>query len=110
MRAEVLRQTLRSYRRATVWWVVGIAAFLVVNVASYPAFKGETEYDDLLDNMPDAMLALFGIERGLSLTSPEGYLIRQVFGFVLPMCSSCSPCRSGRGRSRQRRSSEPSIC
>jgi ABC-2 type transport system ATP-binding protein len=51
----------------------------------HPAFNGQTEYDDLLDNMPDAMLALFGIERGLSLTSPEGYLISRVFGFVLPM-------------------------
>lgn len=85
MRAEVLRHNLASNRRAAVWWIVGVALFVVLNVASWPAVKGQADYDDLLRNMPDALRALFGIEKGLSLTSPEGFLISQVFGFVLPL-------------------------
>jgi ABC-2 type transport system permease protein len=85
MRPELLRHTLRLARKTTVWWVTGIAAFLVINIATWPAIEGQSGYDDLLDDMPDAMLALFGIERGLSLTSPEGFLISQVFGFMLPL-------------------------
>ena len=85
MRPEVLRQSLVAQRRATLWWVAGIAAFLVVNVASWPAIKGQASYDKLLDDMPDALMALFGIEKGLSLTSPTGFLVSQVFGFVLPL-------------------------
>jgi ABC-2 type transport system permease protein len=80
-----MRQTLAGSRRATVWWILGIALFLIVNVATWPAIKGQADYDQILQDMPDALLALFGIERGLSLTSPSGYLISQVFGFVLPM-------------------------
>jgi ABC-2 type transport system permease protein len=85
MRAELFRHTLRLSRKTTVWWVIGIAAFLVITVATWPAIEGQAGYDDLLDDMPDAMLALFGIERGLSLVSPEGFLISQVFGFMLPL-------------------------
>jgi ABC-2 type transport system permease protein len=85
MRAEVLRQSLQDHRRATTWWVLGVALFVGINIATWPAIEGQTEYDDLLDDMPDAMLAMFGIERGLSLTSPAGFLISQVFGFVLPL-------------------------
>jgi len=85
MRAELLRHTLRLSRKTTVWWTTGIALFLVINVATWPAIEGQAGYDDLLDDMPDAMLALFGIEKGLSITSPAGFLISQVFGFMLPL-------------------------
>jgi ABC-2 type transport system permease protein len=85
MRAELLRHTLRLARKTTVWWVTGIALFLVINIATWPAIEGQAGYDDLLDDMPDAMLALFGIEKGLSITSPAGFLISQVFGFMLPL-------------------------
>ena len=85
MNTEVLRQALRTSRRTILGWTVGVAVFLVINVATYPAVKGQAQYDDLMQDMPDAMLALFGIEADLSLTSPAGYLISQVFGFLLPM-------------------------
>lgn len=85
MRAEVLRHGLAENRRSTIWWFVGIAAFMVVNVATWPAIEGQEAYDDLLDDMPEAMMALFGIEPGMSITSPTGFLISQVFGFLLPL-------------------------
>lgn len=85
MKTEILRQTLQSSRRTIVGWGIGVAAFLLVNVLTYPAVKGQADYDKLLEDMPDAMLALFGMERDMSFTEPPGYLISQVFGFLLPM-------------------------
>jgi ABC-2 type transport system permease protein len=85
MRPELALQTLRLARRSTMWWIAGIGLFLVVNVATWPAIEGQSGYDDLLDDMPEAMLALFGIEGGMSITSPGGFLVSQVFGFILPL-------------------------
>lgn len=85
MSLHVFVNALHTFRRAIIGWMLGIGAFVLVNVATYPAVKGQSEYDDILQDMPDALLAAFGIERELSLTSPEGYLISQVFGFLLPM-------------------------
>lgn len=85
MRADIFWHAVQSSRRALLGWALGIGAFIAVNVAVYPAVKDQTEYDDILQDMPDALLAAFGIEKGLSLTSPAGYLISQVFGFLLPL-------------------------
>lgn len=85
MSGVIFGHALRSHRRPTLWWIAGIGLFIVINVATWPAVEGQAGYDDLLDDMPDAMLALFGIEPGLSLTSPTGYLIGQIFGFFLPL-------------------------
>lgn len=85
MTGEVLRHNLRGLRRATIGWIVGVGAFAIVNVVTYPAVRGQTAYDDLLQDMPDALVAAFGIEKAIPLTSPEGYLISQMFGFLLPL-------------------------
>lgn len=85
MQLDVMRHALRNYRRATWWWIAGIFLFNGINAASYPAIKGQAEYDKLLADLPDALLAVFGIDPTLSLTSPAGFLVGQVFGLVLPM-------------------------
>lgn len=85
MQAEVLREALRAHRRAGVAWMIGLAAFLALNIATYPAVKGEADYDKLIQDMPDALLAAFGIDPSLSITSGPGYLVSQVFGFILPL-------------------------
>lgn len=85
MPAEVAAHALRSYRRATGWWSVGLIAFMTMNIATYPSVRDQEELDRLIEEWPDALLALFGIDPDLSLTSPTGYLVSQAFGFVVPM-------------------------
>jgi ABC-2 type transport system permease protein len=85
MRPELALQTLRLARRSTTWWITGITLFLVVTVATWPAVEGQAGYDELVQDMPEAVLALFGIESGMSLASPQGFLVSQVFGFMLPL-------------------------
>ena len=51
MRPELLRHTLRLSRKTTMWWTTGIALFLVINIATWPAIEGQAGYDDLLDDL-----------------------------------------------------------
>lgn len=76
---------MRSSRRWFVGWLVGLSAFTLINVYTYPAVRDQPGFDEALEGMPDALLALFGIDPELSLISPEGYLISQMFGFLVPL-------------------------
>jgi ABC-2 type transport system permease protein len=68
-----------------VWWVLGIAAFLLLSVAFYPAFKEQTSFEDLFKDLPEGAQALFGAGGEISLTSPAGYLHSQIFTQVFPL-------------------------
>lgn len=72
-------------RRSSVWWVLGIAAFLLLSVAFYPAFKEQTSFEDLFKDLPEGAQALFGAGGEISLTSPAGYLHSQIFTQVFPL-------------------------
>src|ERR671919_802880 len=80
----VLRQMLRERRRGVLWWSVAIAALTAITAASYPAIKDVgSVFDQLVEQMPEGMLELFGAEGGI--TSPEGYLNSQLYSNILPI-------------------------
>ncbi|HEX6233372.1 MAG TPA: ABC transporter permease subunit [Jiangellaceae bacterium] len=80
----VLRQMLRERRRGVLWWSVAIAALTVITAASYPAIKDAgSVFDQLMEQMPEGMLELFGAEGGI--TSSEGYLNSQLYSNILPI-------------------------
>lgn len=76
---------MRSSRRWFLGWLVGLSAYTLINVYTYPAVRDTPGFDEAIEGMPDALLALFGIDPELSLISPEGYLISQMFGFFVPL-------------------------
>ncbi|HEX6338577.1 MAG TPA: ABC transporter permease subunit [Jiangellaceae bacterium] len=80
----VLRQMLRERRRGVLWWSVAIAALTAITAASYPAVKDAgSVFDQLMEQMPEGMLELFGAEGGI--TSPGGYLNSQLYSNILPI-------------------------
>ena len=82
----VLERALADRRRTTIWWIVGVAAYTLVNVAVYPAVKTQAGLNDLVKDYPPAMLAMFGIDASkLDMTSAVGYLSSQMnlFGPLL---------------------------
>lgn len=80
----VLRQMLRERRRGVLWWSVAIAALTMITAASYPAVKDAgSVFDQLMEEMPEGMLELFGAEGGI--TSPAGYLNSQLYSNILPI-------------------------
>ncbi len=69
-----------------VWWVAGSFGYLVAITATYTFFVDQQEaYESLLENYPEALLAMFGVESGAALFSPDGYLTSQAFGWLVPL-------------------------
>ena len=83
---SVFVKTLRDRRRSMIWWVLGSFGYLVAITATYTFFIEQREaYESLLADYPDALLAVFGIESGAQLLTPDGYLTSQAFGWLVPL-------------------------
>ena len=84
MRTEVLVQTIRERRRSLLWWTLGLAALVLLNVAFYPSVRDDEALKDYAKDLPESVRALFtGGE--LDLTSPAGYLNSQIFALTAPL-------------------------
>lgn len=83
--AVVAGRLLADRRRALVWWCVGFVAFLEVNVVFYPSVKDQSEFDQMMNEMPESLRVLMGITEDLSITSPVGYLQSQLFAMFFAL-------------------------
>ena len=82
MRTEIARLDLYNRRRSTIGYAVGMALYMLVIVALYPAFKHSTELNKLTQgNSPFA--ALFGATG--TLTSPAGWVDVNAYANFLPL-------------------------
>ena len=80
----IIKQELRSRRWSMLWWVIGISAFNVINVAVYPSFRDQAEeYNKIFEQMPKALVDMFS-DTG-DFMSPSGYLSGQIFYMLLPL-------------------------
>ena len=53
-------------------------------VAVYPSVQDSPQFDQLVENYPDALKALFGLQGG-SITSGAGFLDAELFSLMLPL-------------------------
>ena len=84
MRTEVLVQTLRERRRSLLWWALGLAALVLLNVAFYPSVRDDEALENYAKDLPESVRALFAGGE-LDLTSPAGYLNSQIFALTAPL-------------------------
>ncbi len=84
MLGNVFLKTLRDQRRSLLWWGIGLVALTSLTVAFYPAFSDAPDFEELLEQMPEALTKMFAGEF-TDLTSPEGFLNSQLFFFVVPL-------------------------
>lgn len=70
---------LRERRRLLLWMCVGSVAMVLSVTALYPSLG--SQYGDLMESLPDALLNLFG---GGDLGTPAGYLETELLSFVAP--------------------------
>lgn len=83
----VIKWEIRSRRWSILWWIIGIAAFVTINLAVYPSFRDQAaELDKTFSQMPQSVRDLFS-DTGEFL-SPTGYLSSQIFYLMLPMLFS----------------------
>lgn len=80
MLSSVFRKTIWDRRRGYVWWVVGMVAITGITVAFWPTLQRDAAaLTELLENLPEGMMSLFGAEdAGAFLTGP-GYVNSRVF-------------------------------
>ena len=84
MLRNVFLKTLRDQRRSLLWWGIGVVALTSLTVAFYPAFSDVPDFDEIFEQMPEALTRMFAGEF-TDLTSPEGFLNGQLFFFVIPL-------------------------
>lgn len=76
--------TLKIRKWSTLWWVIGVSAFIFVTLIFYPTIRNQTgQLDQSFNNLPQSAKSLFTDTQ--DLFSPIGYLSSQVFYLMLPM-------------------------
>jgi ABC-2 type transport system permease protein len=81
----VLARFVRDYRRASVWWSVGLLLVVLSAVAIYPSVEGEQSFDELVRQLPAAVRSFIGSEREVPITSAPGYLQSRLYAALLPV-------------------------
>ena len=81
----VAARLVRDRRRSLLWWSVGIVALVLFTVSLYPSLKGEESLNEVIEQMPEALRSMFGMDTAIPLTSPPGYLQGRLFGSLLPL-------------------------
>jgi ABC-2 type transport system permease protein len=83
---QVARRAFADRRRSLSWWVVGSVLYALVIVATFPSVRGQDELNQLMEDYPPELLALFaGGETTFDLTSAADYLNSQLFALVVPL-------------------------
>ena len=84
---SIIKWELRSRRWSILWWIVGIAAFISLNLSVYPSFRDQAaQLNQTFNQMPQSVRDLFS-DTG-DFLSPSGYLSSQIFYLLLPMMFS----------------------
>lgn len=81
----VAARLVRDRRRSLLWWSVGIVGLVLFTVSLYPSLKGEESLNEVIEQMPEALRSMFGMDTAIPLTSPPGYLQGRLFGSLLPL-------------------------
>lgn len=84
MPIEVSLEALRERRRSLLWWTLGVAALVALNVAFYPSVRNDEALSDYAKDLPESVRALFAGGE-LDLASPVGYLNSQVYALMAPL-------------------------
>lgn len=81
----VFARFLRDRRRNTLWWLFGTVLGVALTVLFYPSIEGQDSFDEMAEEMPDAMAELFGLDGAFPMSSPEGFLQSQLVATTLPI-------------------------
>ena len=80
----VFTRTLRDRQRSSLWWAAALFGFMLFSVAFYPTVKGQADIDEIVQDLPASVQALFGIQDGVSIGSAAGYLQARLFSSLYP--------------------------
>lgn len=78
----VLSGVLRDQRRSLVLWSVALAAVAALYISVYPFLGTDAQMQDLIDNLPEAMVTALGYDQ---ISTPGGYLGSTIYGLLGPV-------------------------
>jgi ABC-2 type transport system permease protein len=84
MPLEVFADALRERRRSLLWWTIGLAALVALNVAFYPSVRDDPALSGYAKDLPESVRALFAGGE-LDIASPAGYLNSRIFALMAPL-------------------------
>lgn len=84
MPETVRGHALHARRHGLIGWGLGVAATTVITAAFYPFVAQEPAIRQLMETLPEALLAAMGAV-GADLFSPAGYLDARLFGLIAPL-------------------------
>lgn len=80
----IVSWTLKTRKVSTVWWVVGIMAFVFVTLIFYPTIHHQqAQLEKSFSDLSSGTVALFS-DTG-DIFSPDGYLSSQIFYLLMPL-------------------------
>lgn len=82
MTSELLLGPLRSLRRATLLWAIGLGLLVAGTVAVWPEFKGSSAISQAMDRLPHGVVRAFGLA---GFGTPAGFLRGNLYAFVVPL-------------------------
>ncbi len=95
--SSVFLKTLRDQRRSQAWWSLGAGILVGVMVGFYPTIEGIEGLQELVDQYPDSLMAMFGASDLAGFSTPAGYLNAELFGFMMPMLMAVFAVGRGSG-------------
>jgi ABC-2 type transport system permease protein len=76
---------LQDRRRSLLAWTLGVVALVVAMAAFYPSIQDAgADFDAYFESLPESVQETFGTAGG-NFTSPEGYLISQLYSNMYPL-------------------------
>jgi ABC-2 type transport system permease protein len=79
---SVYVKTIYDRRHGLLWWSIGLGLLSVAVLSVWPSVRDE--YSKLVQNYPEPLLALFGVEKS-GVGSATGYLQTELFGLMVPL-------------------------
>lgn len=86
MNASMFRKTLNDIRRSTLWFALGMTIYGLLIAAFYPTIRDSgDDFQELLDQYPEAFLEAFGLSAGVDLSDYGIFLNAEYFSLIWPI-------------------------
>jgi ABC-2 type transport system permease protein len=71
--------------RSMAFWLIGVSLLMVLMIAFYPSVRDSGDaFNEYMESLPEGLQEAFGLA-GESMTSPEGYLVSQLYSNMYPI-------------------------
>lgn len=81
----VARRFVAERRRSLRWWALGVAGLVAFTVAFWPSVRGQVSFEEVYEDLPEALRAMLGASADLGITTAPGYLQGRLYGSLLPL-------------------------